>query len=218
MKLELLNASAVVIANEHNPTILHPFFLKNQQIVPEDWDLAEPAICTPALSLAKFQNGVVFTVEGIKLQIMDNLPKFTEDQLSPAALADRYIKKLPYVTYTAVGINFSAFAECAAPESLVMKQFLKDGVWNSQEYAVKTMGLRLVYPLAEGQLRFTCDAGGVLKPGDTIQRNGLLMNGNYHIDIPQPGSLDGASKALANYPRHLKHFLKITKDFFSLES
>ena len=51
MGLAVLNRAVVVLAREHNPTILHPSFLGAQGIVPKDWQLAEPPMCTPPLSM-----------------------------------------------------------------------------------------------------------------------------------------------------------------------
>jgi hypothetical protein len=48
MKLEIVNTSVVVLAAEHNPTILHPAFLSAQEIVPEGWELI-PSVHHPFL-------------------------------------------------------------------------------------------------------------------------------------------------------------------------
>jgi hypothetical protein len=38
MTQKLLQFSIVVLATDHNPTILNPGFLRLQKIVPEDWE------------------------------------------------------------------------------------------------------------------------------------------------------------------------------------
>jgi len=47
VEITFLDEAIVVLAQSHNPSILHPIFLKTQQIVPEDW---EPVDNMPNLS------------------------------------------------------------------------------------------------------------------------------------------------------------------------
>jgi len=61
MTLSMLQASVVVTAESHNPTILHPHFLKTQGIVPPDFEPAESPVCTPPLAIVKYRNGLNYT-------------------------------------------------------------------------------------------------------------------------------------------------------------
>src|SRR5690348_7266953 len=109
VRLELVEASVVVLAQDHNPSILHPSFLASQGIVPEEWQCAEPPICTPAFSVTSYANGVVFTVESHRFQVQDKNPQGNGSTSPAPELAARYIRKLPYVRYRAVGINLTGF-------------------------------------------------------------------------------------------------------------
>jgi hypothetical protein len=42
----------VVVARNHNPTILNPDFLKSTHIVPEHWELAAPPFCVEPVASA----------------------------------------------------------------------------------------------------------------------------------------------------------------------
>jgi len=109
MKLRVFDTSIVVLAEGHNPTILHPAFLTSQDIVPQDWQLAEDPVCTPAASLVKYDNGIQFSVQSNRLQVFQAEPPENVGSSEIPALADRYIKTLPHVRYKAVGVNMRGF-------------------------------------------------------------------------------------------------------------
>ena len=115
VQFEILNTSIVVLASQHNPSILHPSFLQSQGIVPNDWETLEPPICTPVFASVKYQNGIVFTVEQNKFQVIDNQTKDNFDKSLMPELVIRYCEHLPHVHYNAVGINFDCFMKRIFP-------------------------------------------------------------------------------------------------------
>lgn len=206
MKLEILNTSVVVLAEGHNPTILHPAFLTSQGIVPTTWELAEPPICTPPFSIVKYANNLVFTVESQKFQLTDSSPpEHLEDSQSPG-LAAKYIQTLPHVRYTAVGVNISGFVEHSNPEAMVIERFLKSGAWNDDVNKPRLLGLRLVYSLKQTDLRFSIDSGKIKRPQDRQERGGILVNANYHKDLSQENALGEAVEAISAFQKHCRHF------------
>jgi len=217
MKLELVNATVVVIAQEHNPSILHPSFLTSQKIVPADWEPADPPICTPPFSIVKFRNGIVFLVEGTKLQITDNNPGPNPGNSLLPGLASTYIKTLPHVPYKAIGVNFMAFAECATAESLILEKFLTRGAWNDDARKPSALGLRFVYPVSDGLFRLAVDPGTVQQPGTVPARKGLLLKGNYHTDLPADGPVEHAGRLLGLFPSRCGDFIATTSRIFGLE-
>src|SRR5256885_1327170 len=96
LTIELLNASLGVTGEAHNPTILHPAFLTQQKIVPEGWRVSSDGIvCTPVMSMVKFQDDLVLNVDASKLQIVDSKPNSDR----AAGVAERYVAALPHVRY-----------------------------------------------------------------------------------------------------------------------
>lgn len=216
MKLELLNTSVVVVAQEHNPTILHPAFLAAEKIVPAEWELAAPPICTPAFSIVKYGNGIVFTVESNRLSVTDESPsgKVADSKVPKLALA--YVEKLPHVHYTAVGVNLSGFVPCDAPEVFLIARFLKEGPWNGAERRVKAFTPRFVYPVADGILRIGCD-GGTLRRDQGEQRV-ILINGNYHTDIPQEEQISGVQRMIGRWSDRCCEFIELGSQILGIES
>ena len=99
MDLQFLNTSVVVIAQDHNPTILHPAFLTSQGIVPDDWQLADAPLCTPAFSFAKYKNGITFDVESNRFVVTEESPAGNPEDSRISELAIAYTGTLPHVRY-----------------------------------------------------------------------------------------------------------------------
>lgn len=218
MNLEILNTSVVVLAKQHNPTILHPSFLVSEEIVPSDWEVDEPPVSTPVFAIVKYKNGIVFNVDENKFQVTDNQIKddFRKSQVSD--LACKYAQKLPHVNYKAVGINFKGFVECAKPETIIIDRFLKPGVANFNSNRPKAFGLRIVYELADARLRLSCDSGRVKRAENEKERNGILIDANYHMDLPGNDVREEIKEAILLFSEYCDNFVNVTGNVFNLET
>lgn len=218
MALEILNTpveivynSVVVVAQSHNPTILHPSFLETKKIVPSEWNLASGAgsvICTNQLSVVKYENGLVFTVEDKRFQIKDDNP--TEDfTISKVPeIAKNYIKVLPEVPYKSVGININIFIEHSSPENFLLNHFLSPKIYKDKDFHPQTAGLNLLYLLDETKLRLSLDAGKVKRKEDDFERRALIVNANYHTDI---SGINKAVESIELFASRCSHFIEKTK-------
>jgi hypothetical protein len=205
----------VVLAQAHNPTILHPTFLSVQGIVPADWQLADPPICTPAISVVKYVNQIVFTAELNKLMVLDNAPR---ESTPVPSLASKYVEMLPHVNYSAVGINVSGYVECPSPAGWVINRFLKRGSGNDDKLEPSAIGIKFVYPVERGILNLNCDVGSIEKTQEKSDRPCLLINGNYHISVSHDKALEETQSAIGLYPQCVAHFAQISQVVFGLES
>lgn len=204
MEIRFLNTSIGVAARDHNPTVLHPAFLASQQIV-TDVELSEPPICTPAFAVVKYANGLVFTVERERFQLLDSWLREDFSSSDIPRLATKYIRTLPHVRYTGVGINITAFVECIHPESYLITRFLKPGEWNDTALPVRDFGLNFVYDVPQAILRLSCGAGSV-RHAEIGEKRGILVTANYHTDLPELETLKEAEGVIALYPERCVHF------------
>lgn len=219
MKLEILNTSVVVLAKHHNPTILHPSFLTSEGIVPSDWEVAELPVSTPVFAIVKYKNGVVFNVEENRFQVTDNQIRGNIRESQVANLACKYAEKLPHVRYNAVGINFNGFIECAEADSTVVRQFLKRNSADFNGGSPQALGLRLVYNLPDARLLLTLD-GGKVNVGTDKERSGILVNANYHMDLPdnsRENRIKGLQRATSLFAQYCDNFIKVIGSIFVLE-
>lgn len=218
MRLDILNTSVVVLAKHHNPTILHPSFLASEEIVPSDWEAVE-TVCTPVFAIVRYKNGIVFNVEENKFQVTENKIKDDFRNSQVASLACKYAEKLPHVHYSAVGVNFNGFIECAETESTVIEQFLKPNAADFNGISPEALGLRIVYNLPDARLRLSLD-GGKVDAGSEKERSGILISANYHMVMPEGDTTEkiGAIKrATSLFSKHYDNFIKVTRSIFPLE-
>ncbi|MBI3950040.1 MAG: hypothetical protein HY314_06260 [Acidobacteria bacterium] len=218
MKLEIVNTSVVVLAQQYNPTVLHPAFLTSEEIVPADWQVAEAPLCTILGSVVKYVNGLVFITESNKFQLIDNKPPDDLGASQVPPLAAKYIRRLPHTHYTAVGVNMLGFVACSNPEAILIERFLKAGVWNEDPLKPQALGLRFVYQVPQAVLHLSCNAGTFGRDQESDQKAGILLDANYHTDISAAASLEEAEKAIALFSQRYAHFTEVTKIIFELEN
>ena len=208
MKAELLNAAIVVVAREHTPSMLHPSFLESQGIVSSDWKLLEPPICTPPISIVKYNNGVVLTAESNKLQVLQTPVESSKLDLVIPELTSRYIEKFPHISYIAVGVNFAFIIPCPEPESLIIQIFIKEKVHDLGDLKLKSASIRLAYPISTDKqrvvLNVSCEPKEVIERGEA--KRGILVSANYHHYIDEEKTLEDTMKAISTFESRLTHF------------
>jgi hypothetical protein len=217
MKLEIVTTSGVVLAEHHNPTILHPAFLRAQGTVPEDWELADDPICTPPLATASYTNGIVFVVEPDKLQVVNNRPAPDLAASPLPALITAYLRASPHVRYTAVGVNLTGFVACPDPQSFLASRFLTPGAWNRPDFPLQALGLRFVYPVPLGLLNLSCDVGEVHRDQGSDEEMVVIVGANYHTSLTTDYRLDEAITAIGLFPQRVAHFWHVAEVVLGLE-
>jgi hypothetical protein len=215
MELQVLSGSVVVLAEQHNPTILHPAFLESQKIVEGAWELAEAPICTPPVSVVRYANGLTFTTEVNKFQVVDEGEVTNMSQSRAGAMAASYISALPHVRYTAVGINFTGIIVCDQGGAFLIEKFLKPGSWHCQANEPQALGVKLVYPLDETRLHLSLDPGEASRADAEKKMIGILVNANFHTPI---SGLEEARRAIGTFATRYTEFRDRVNIIFELES
>ncbi len=186
----LIQFSVVISGETHNPSILNPDFLAVKDIVPNEWGWdTNHVVTTPALSVVSYDNGLSLTVQPTRLQIVDVGTGVDESPANSRAaeIARRYVSTLPYVRYTAAGINFSSAVELPDPDAYLKNRFLKKGSWDSPSHPLSAVGLRLAYPLPNGRLFLSLDVGEAERtdkePGNL--QAVVLVSANFHRECSE---------------------------------
>ena len=125
MDIELVQFSIVLVANDHNPSLINPDFLEREGIIDEKWgwERAGDPITTPPFATVPYEGGVTVTVEPSKLQVVDRGSK-VPTQSHVGDIVNRYVQVLPHVPYRAVGINFNGAVKMPDPGAYLKKHFL----------------------------------------------------------------------------------------------
>lgn len=206
--LKLLNFSIVVVAEHHNPTILNPDFLARNNIVPDDWGwkLGEDCFSTPPLAQVKYENGVSLLCEQSKLQVVDGCERVDPGKSPVDAIVERYLRTLPHVRYTGLGVNFKAMIPCEQPSSALMDRFLKEGPWSDPDQRLEDMGLRLVYAIDHGRMRLSLDAGDVRSKEQQGGQTAILAGANFHHDLSGDAPVDQVEQIVKRKSEYWERF------------
>ena len=208
MNLENIEQSIVIVADRHNPSILHPSFLEKEKIIEEGLHLAEPPLTTPDISIAAFVNGLRITVDNARLQITNN--RSFENKLDLAKVASSYLNVLPHVDYKSVGSNVFIFIENSDAQNYLIENFIKSGPWNSESNKMDSAGLRFVYSQDGAVINLSYDAGNMISANGQ-ERNGILIRGNYHKEIQ---SVNDALSAINNFSKNIDYLISIIDSTF----
>ena len=184
---QLLQFSVVIAGRSHNPTLLNPDFLELRDIVMKDWGwkVAE-VITTPPLALVRYDNGVSIHVEADKLQVVDLNAGPDPTKSRAAGIAASYVKTLPHVRFSAVGVNYQSVIEVpgTSPKDFIKNRFLSSGPWDAPEHPLAAAGVRLQYPLGEdGRITLSVDTGTVELgriDKERLTKLVVLTNANFH--------------------------------------
>jgi hypothetical protein len=187
-KFELIECSIVAAGKNHNPSILNPDFLKRNKIVPEEGWEAEKILATDVFSQVAFKNGIVITVEPQKIIFLDNDPSRSISEPALDDIAISYIKKLPHVTYTAVGINFKYvvfFKDKEEAERFVLDKIVSPGSWKDISGGLHSANLKFIYQVDGGVLNLSIDPAAFQKAGQPEVKDIIAISANFHRDIPK---------------------------------
>lgn len=165
MDVYLTHFSVVILGETHNPTILNPDFLAIRGIVSAEWEwTTDQVITTPAYSVVTYTNGMSVTVEPNRLQVADANDGALPPESKAIEIAQRYVRTLPHVRYTAVGTNFAGAVDVPNSETYLRNKFLKKGRWDTPSRPLTAVGLRLAYSLPNGHLLLSLDNMQIQRP------------------------------------------------------
>ncbi|MFT5466066.1 MAG: hypothetical protein ACI8UO_001164 [Verrucomicrobiales bacterium] len=211
MTLTFLDVALVVTAQGHNPTILHPSFLEAQDIIGRDWELADPPLCTPAISTASFKNGVRFVAEERKLQVGQRTIDCAPEDSAIASIAQKYVSALPHVDYGAVGVNFDVIIEKTHPTEYLKEKFVSEQKW-IDELQPLDVGFRFSFDGNPGRLTINFDGRQIQMEG--VEKSGILVRANFHKDLEEK-TAEELSKVIDLYSQRLTYFKKVVSVIFN---
>jgi len=184
-KTEIRELRIVVVANNHNPSILNPDFLKYNNIIPMDWELKKAPICVEPISEVAYMNDVTITAQIDRLTFFQKLNKEDDYAVIVDEVANKYINTLPHVEYRAVGINFAAHipyeGNPEGPKNFILENLIADGPWCEYGYDRKA-SITFNYELKRAQFNLTVKDSN-LKIDKNEKMPVLLFDSNFHHQL-----------------------------------
>ncbi len=211
MDIKLVQFSIVVVANDHNPSLINPDFLEGEGIINEKWGLkrAGDAITTPPFATVPYEGGITVTVESNKLQVVDQGCEVPAQSHLPDIIKG-YIEVLPHVPYLAIGVNFNGAIDMPDPGTFLKKHFFKEGKWDTDETPLESVGLRFVYSRNEGRVVLTIDP---VHKAENKNDEAILANANFHRDCDkEKPAKDQINSFIENIEADWKYYLGLVSN------
>lgn len=197
----------MLAARTHNPSIINPDFLERTGIVAPEWGLklAPDPISTPPLSQVAYEGGIRVFCDPGKVQIIDERNDIAPETSKVMAIAAAYVRVLPHVPYTAVGINFTASFERSDARAHLTDQFLKAGPWCED---LDSIGLRLHYHVSSALLRLSLEVADVVDASidETATKPAIIADANYHHERGELSDNTAIDAAINSFPQRWLDF------------
>jgi hypothetical protein len=213
MKLELDEFNLVVLASDHNPSILNRDFLQIQHVVPDRWGWTvdeEKIVVTPSVATVTYQQGVSITVARSRFQITDTTSIDPTESRIPE-IARAYIETLPNIRYRAVGANFSARVAAEDPVGMLRGLFFRDRDLGFEQHPLKDLGVRFAYDLDDADVQVGFDTDFPDK-GDSV-----IAVGNFHREWDEYPSAEPAVRALRAIDEDWRSFERLVASALDFE-
>jgi hypothetical protein len=218
----ILNELAIVIAaKSHNPTILNPDFLKRNRIVPDDWELNSPdkQFSSVTASQVVYNNGISIQAQYEKVLFSENITGKEYSDFQIPNVAREYVKNLPHVSYTAVGINPKGYVQVPSnedAENFVMNKLIQSGPWKLISEVQPIVSATFIYRLEN------CNIGiSIMNDQIQIQKENdvpiIAFTSNFHRDLEITEGQKGLDSILKNWTDDLETFKSIVNSFLSKE-
>ena len=192
-----LNTVSVVITAEfHNPSILNRDFLASQGIVPPDWEVTA-SIITPPVSVVRYGNGIEWTVDQSRLNVLEKCGSLFRKEYSVHRLVNAYLEKLPHVPYRSLGLNCNVSMAVNDPQHWITERFLKPGAWLQGEPRVLGMTPKFSVDAGDAVCHFAFGSEEVPR-GDRGTESALVVDCNVHH--PGPLGVNSLRAAIERWP------------------
>ena len=137
----LVNASVVLAANVHNPSIINPDFLKDNKIVEDNWELATPSITTLAVAQIHYRQNVSWMVTPNQCIISEDANPISSNPVSLYRCAEKYTEVLKHIPYASIGLNWHVILTLPEKSNDWMKsKLLKRGKWQNE---ISSVGINI---------------------------------------------------------------------------
>jgi hypothetical protein len=180
----LKKVGLVILATSNNPRLLNADFLKRNEIVPEDMEVAETLV-TPPFAQVVFKNGVTIQLLENQFLVETVAPEKIEWMSVVPKIASKFLETLKHVEYGAAGVNFHFVSETPLEgnaEKHLIDSFLKAGEWMEYYGGLSSTVVELRYRLGQPQVNVKI---GVTKAGppEGSQKEKYFVSVNIHHEF-----------------------------------
>ncbi len=209
----------IVFVSKFSPEVLNPDFLKLRGIIDDSWRLDEPPISTPVFSILKFANGIVISIQNERLEVVEGKLPQNLGNSRLVEVATKIYKVFEASEFKNMGQNGAIVVSSDQISSNLVEKFLKSGPWNNKDRTPKTIQLQFKYDLDDNELNLTLGDGNArfIKDGIQVEIEGVIINGNYHLDIRDKSS-EEIIQLIGNFENRMTSLQNVVDEFFREET
>lgn len=176
MQIGLVGFSVVVVAQSNNPTILNADFLQYNGIVGSSRALHGDPVTTPVFSQVSFDEDLVVQAFPERIVFTQAASGMAPEDIDCPAIAKGYLKTVPHVPYTALGLNPRAVI-LNPPFSRLSKVLHAEGNWMAFGGVGPRFELKAAYQMTDRRLTLTLQ--------EAEDDNTLVCEANIHRDVAE---------------------------------
>lgn len=216
-----------ITANNHNPRVLTPHFLKSKNIIPRDWEFAQESSAwldsRRHQTEIHFTNGAIISTQCHGATFSQIIQSEIKANIKIPDVVRNYIQALNNLDYEMLDINFTTFVTFEDSndkfQHYIASQLLSSGSW--QEYGKEPLlsTLNLEYTLERGKLRLKIDDVKLRNSNDILEA-GALFCSNFSYEIPQKNStkINFISSLIDNWQYDIFIYQELVKERFLKKS
>lgn len=178
MRIDLVEFSVVVVAQSNNPTILNPDFLQHNGIVSSDRALHGDPLTTSTFSQVAYADGLVVQADPTRITFAQAADGLSGEEIDCPAVAKGYLKTIPHVPYTALGLNPKVVVR-NPPFTRLSNMLSAEGDRMTFGSCLPRFEIKATYQLPGRRLALT------LQEVETEQGEALICTGNIHRDVEE---------------------------------
>jgi hypothetical protein len=186
--LDIQDLSIILTAENFNPTILTPDFLRASGVVPTDWELSQPPILTRGKAQVSFGNGVNIVAQVGMITFSQAMAADVDlDGVLVGELAQRFGRALPKLDYRSVVVNPRCFVtfegDADAAHRYITERILVADGWQDVGDLPLQASVNLVYSLKGVLLRLAISEVRVQMADEGEAISAVLFAGSFHHEL-----------------------------------
>lgn len=189
--MKLSGSSCVIIADQHNPSILNPDWLVKTEIIHPEWKLADASITTPLFARCSYVNKVQLILEPAKLTVESMTVDDNDLSCELPRIVRKYVDALPHIPYKQIGNNFRFSVGVPDVLSRLKNKLIQKGNWNADN--ISKIIATLQYSCNDYSINLTIESSDFKgENGAAEGEPALILGFNYHRELSNSDSLISA--------------------------
>lgn len=208
-----------LVAKNYGINALDLESLKEKNIVPTDWELAQPATRKGDMVLMTLQNGIHILQQNNLCAFLENIGAKELESLETPQAVQKYIEQSSQLSFQGIRITVEGYVSCNSHDEA--RNYLLTTLLNSNNQHESDQGLvqasaNFIYKLDTGLLFLSVTNSGLeLLEGETIPL--ILFSANFQHDmaeVPTEAQHHTLAEIVSDWQSHVEIYRTIVNEKF----